>query len=331
MTIHQSCAMRRALAVVLLLLLTVMSLGACDGGEVESTETDAPITVIPEQSPVAGLDCMTAIRKADIDSEYALLCELEPLAAVAGLRATERMYPASLTKLMTFIVAYEAIEDRSVLIEITEEPRKLYPEGSRLYIDVGDLLTAEQMMYALLLASDTDAALELATYVAGSESAFVELMNQKAEAMGLSHTHFVNVTGLHDKEHYSTAAEMALIFSHALSIPLGREILTTEVYVTYFQYYRDGALDKYRMTIYNTTLRDRFANNKVSVNTPGGFCVLGGKTGYTEEADRCLATVAQGPDGKLYILITGHADTGEDSARDAVKLFDRYAGTGESR
>ena len=324
---HNTYALR--LLVALLAILLALSLVACGGGA-ESTEVDTDEevpTVKPDEGLVTGMEGMLTIRETGIDSDYALLCERgETLAAVAGLRVTERMYPASMTKLMTFIVAYENISDRTELIEITKEIKNQYADASRLGIDVGDFMSVEQAMYGMLLSSDTDATLGLACHVAGTEKEFVTLMNEKAKEMGLTHTHFANVTGLHDAEHYSTAVEMAAVLSYVLDIPLGRTILTTDVFRTPLKYVKDGVLTDYFMTFYNTTLRDRFELNNVSTTTPGGVQVLGGKTGYTVEADRCLATVAMTVDGREYILITGHASSSENSARDAVKIYDTYAG-----
>lgn len=311
------------LAALLLASLMAVSLAACGGAP--ETESDLPVVEIDE-GPVKGLDAAVEIGTGTVDSDYALLCELDGLSAVAGLRAAERMYPASLTKLMTFIVAYENAADHTALIEITKDLKNQYAEGSRVGIDVGDLLTVEQILYALLLESDTDSALGLALHVAGSEQAFVAMMNQKAQEMGLENTHFANVTGLHAKDHYSTAAEMAAVLAYAVNIPLGRTILTTERYVTYLKYYKNGELTDYRMTFKNTTLVGRFADNKVSATLSDGTTVLGGKTGFTDEADYCLATLARTADGREYILITGHASSSENSARDAVKLYGTYAG-----
>lgn len=311
------------MAALLAACLLLAALSAC--GEGSETESDLPVIEIDE-SPVKELDTMAVIGTGAVDSDYAFLCERDGLRAVAGLRATERMYPASMTKLMTFIVAYEHTSDLSALLPITKELKNQYPEGSRVGIDVGDLLTVEQMLYALLLESDTDAALGLALHVAGSEQAFVDLMNRKAAEMGLVNTHFTNVTGLHSKDHYSTAVEMAVIMAYAVDIPLGRTILTAERYVTYLKYYKDGVLTDYRMTFKNTTLVGRFADNKISAALPDGTQILGGKTGFTDEADYCLATLAVTADGREYLLITGHASSGENSAKDAVRLYGAYAG-----
>ena len=312
-------------AVLLLILAMLLPTVACAGTE-ETEATESAIPADKQEELIAGLDEIEDLPSGTVNSDYVLLCERGTLTAVAGLRATTRMYPASMTKLMTFIVAYEEAEDREALIEITKELKNQYPEGSRVGIDLGDLLTVEQMMYALLLESDTDAALGLALHLAGSEAEFVALMNRKAEEMGLCETHFTNVTGLHNKEHYSTAADMAVILDYLLNIPLGREIITTERYVTWLKYYKNGELAEYRMTFKNTTLVGRFADNKVNAVLSDGTAVLGGKTGFTDEADYCLASLAKTSDGREYILITGHASSGEHSAKDAVKLYGTYAG-----
>ena len=313
-----------------LLVALVCLLGAVGCGEVteteSETETEDILTVETPELPVAGLDTMAAIGSHTVNSDFAILCELDGLVAVAGLRAEERMYPASMTKLMTFIVAYENAADLSAPVEITREMKNQYAEGSRVGIDVGDLMTVEQMLYAMLLESDTDASLGLAWHVAGTEAAFVALMNEKAEEMGLENTHFANVTGLHAADHYTTPAEMAAIMAYAVNIPLGRTILTTERYVTYLKYYKNGVLTDYRMTFKNTTLVSRFADNKIATTTEDGTRVMGGKTGFTDEADYCLASMATTADGREYILITGHASSGENSARDAVKIYGAYAG-----
>ena len=313
------------LAAMGLLCLLALGVTSCGGAYETESETLPPV-VETVAYPVGGIEEMWQIGAGEINSDFAVICERGELTAVAGRRATERMYPASMTKLMTFIVAYERAEDLSALIEVTKALKNQYPEGSRVGIDVGDFLTVEQAMYAMILSSDTDATLGLALHVAGSEAAFVELMNAKAEEMGLTNTHFANVTGLHAPDHYTTAVEMAAILSHVVDIPLGKAILTTEQYVTYLKYFKNGVLTDYRMTFKNSTLVGRFADNNIATTLSDGTTVLGGKTGFTDEADHCLATYAVTADGREFVLITGHASSGENTARDAVKLYRAYAG-----
>ncbi len=264
-----------------------------------------------------------AIPVGNIHSDYAILVELDSMCAVAGKYMHNKMYPASMTKIMTFIVAYENIPDHTKLLELTKNIKNQYPEGSRKGIDVGDFLTVEQCLYAMILESDTDAVLMLCEEL-GGEGAFVELMNKKATEMGLKSTHFMNATGLHHSAHYTTACEMAEIMAYAMQIPMFKSAACSSEYVTYLKYYKNGALAEYRMTFFNTTLRNRFADNSVSVSLSAGGTVVGGKTGYTDEAAYCQAAIAKDSEGKLYIAILGHAGSSQKSAKDTRYVFNTY-------
>ena len=314
---------------VLLSVFMLASLLASCGESVETTvddTTDTPVTE-PEPLPyeVTGIDEAALI--SGVNTKYALLTKVAGLEAVAAKNSSELMYPASMTKIMTFIVAYEnakSLEDKTA---ISKEMKNKYADASRIGIDVGDILTTEQLLYALLLESDTDAALALAEYVAGSEDEFVKLMNAKCGELGLVSTKFANVTGLHDENHYTTAAEMTSIFAYALENELFRKIITTETYVTYLGYYKEGVLTDYRMTFQNTTIspvKGRFAQNKVSLKFGDG-AIIGGKTGYTDEARYCLAMLVRGEGGEEYILITAKASTSKDNASDSLYICENYA------
>lgn len=314
---------------LILALAALLSLASCVTVEETAAVTDgteAPV-IEPTPSPYEVHGIEEAQLLSGVNCTYALLCEADGLKAVASKRSSELMYPASMTKVMTFIVAYEnapSLEDKTA---ITKEMKNKYAGASRIGIDVGDILTTEQLLYALILESDTDAALALAEYVSGSEEAFVELMNAKCDELGLTSTKFANATGLHDDGHYTTAAEMAAIFAYALDIPLFRQIVTAETYVTYLDYYKDGELKSYRMTFQNTTIspvKGRFAQNKMSLTFGDGGAIIGGKTGYTDEAKYCLALLVRGSDGKEYILITARASTARDNAGDCLYVCRNY-------
>lgn len=298
---------------ILLILISAFSLASCEYvPTVAETETEASTEGFVA---LTGTGC-----------EHALLVDRGGR-IVATNSTDERMYPASLTKVMTFVVAYEnapSLEDR---VTITKEMKNKYAEASRIGIDAGDIMTVEQLLYALLLESDTDSALALAEYVSGTEEGFTDLMNEKAAALSLTGTHFKNVTGLHDGEHYTTAREMARIFEYALSIELFREIITTDTYVTYLEYYKGTELKNYRMTFYNTTISDvkgRFSKSSVPLKFGSG-AIIGGKTGYTDEAGYCLALLVKGRSGEEYILITAGAPTKEKSAEASFKICSDYA------
>ena len=306
----------RKFTACILALLTLLAFCAC-GGEDEVPESEAVDTVVTN-------DPMTI---SGITSQYALLAKADSLETVAEKNASEIMYPASMTKIMTFIVAYENAKSLEDKTEITKEMKNKYADASRVGIDIGDILTVEQLMYALLLESDTDAAIALAEYVSGSEDEFVKLMNGKCSELGLTSTAFANVTGLHHDGHYTTAEEMAVIFAYALENELFRKIITTDVYQTYLDYYKNGVLKNYRITFKNTTIskdKGRFAKNNVSLTFGNGGKIIGGKTGYTDEAKYCLALLVRDGNGEEYILITAKSSTQKDSAFDSIYICRNY-------
>lgn len=318
---------------LLLLIVTVLLLMSDIGNERQNPSettatpiTDAPISpTSPEGSlHVVGLSEAVHVTSA-VRSDFALLAEADSLKAIAVKSANEIMYPASLTKIMTFLVAYDALSDRlDTQLTLTEGIKNQYPEGSRKGIDTGDLLTVEQCMYAMLLESDTDAVLMLVSETAENETIFAELMNKKAKELGLTCTHFTNANGLHHKEHYTTPAEMAAIFAEALKNELFQTIITTHTYVTYLGYYKNGDYATYRMTFFNSTLKNRFEGNNLSLELPNSLTIIGGKTGLTDEAGYCQAALAVDTAGKEYITILGHAPSAKASAVDTATLYKNY-------
>ena len=327
-----------------LLIVTVLLLISGMGNKqppAETTEDTASETTLPpsitdeEQDPpvvpvgsfhVSGLSDAARVG-GDVSSDFALLADATSLKAIAAKNANERMYPASLTKIMTFLVAYDALSDRlDKQIPYTEEIHNQYPGASRVGLaqDFGDLVSIEQCMYAMLLGSDTDAVLMLVKEAAGTESAFAALMNQKAQELGLVATHFTNANGLHDDAHYTTPSEMAVIFAKALQNELFHSIITAYKHEAYLGYYKDGEYKTYRMTYYNTTLRNRFEGNNISTTLPRGIEIIGGKTGYTDEAAACQAALATDASGKEYIAILGHASSSSASASDTACLYTNY-------
>lgn len=289
------------------------------------TEGENGPSVVPVGSlHVSGLSEAVRVNDA-ISSDFALLAEASSLKAIAAKNANERMYPASLTKIMTFLVAYDALSsDLDRQLTLTDAIKSQYPEGSRVGIDKGDILTVEQCMYAMLLESDTDSVLMLVYAVADSEAEFAELMNRKAEEYGLTNTHFTGANGLHDKNHYTTPAEMAVIFAKALQNELFHKIITEKTYVTYLGYYKDGVYTTYRMTFFNSTIKNRFDGNNISTTLSRGIQIIGGKTGYTDEAAFCQAALATDASGKEYIAILGHAPSSTRSASDTASLYTNY-------
>lgn len=144
----------------------------------------------------------------------------------------KKLYPASMTKLMTLVVAMDALRDGKVKMEdiVSASEKAASYGGSQIYLAAGEKLSFYDLILGVALASGNDASVAVAEHIAGSHEGFVELMNKKAEELGLKNTHFVNCNGLHDPDHYSTAYDFAQIGLHALNYPELREISSIKHY-----------------------------------------------------------------------------------------------------
>ena len=188
---------------------------------------------------------------------------------------------ASTTKIMTALVAIESC-DLSEIVEVDDSA--IGVEGSSAYLKRGDILTMEELLYALLLQSANDAAVAIACHISGDEEGFSALMNEKAKAIGLSHTHFTNPHGLDNEEHYTTAKELAIIASKALENPGFRKIVST-----------------YKRT-FSTEERVRtYVNHNKLLKLYDGC--IGVKTGFTKRSGRCLVGAAE-KDGLCFVTVT---------------------------
>ncbi len=212
--------------------------------------------------------------------------------------AHERMGPASTTKLLTALVVAETCDPSA---EVTIPREAVGIEGSSVYLCEGEVLTVEQLLYALLLASANDAATALALFCSGSIEVFCELMNAKTTALGLTDSHFVNPHGLYDDAHYTTAHDLAVIAAVALKCPLIRRIVST-----------------YKMTIplCGTEGTRVLVNHNKMLRLYDG--AIGVKTGFTKKTGRTLISAAE-RDGLLLIAVTLSAP---DDWNDHQKLLD---------
>lgn len=265
-------------------------------------------------------------------SEYSIVVNMSAGQVVASERADERMYPASMTKVMTLLVAVEHLQHQSSLqdkITVSEEIRQqMINEGSSgVGFDVGEELSVEGMLYATLLQSDGIAATELAVYIAGSQEAFVEMMNQKAQQLGLTGTHFTNPTGLHSDDHYSTCRDMATIMIYAMNNELCAKIMSTELFSTQSYWPQGNKMITY--SFYHSYLVTKLNSYKDSypygATQPKTATITAAKTGYTTEGKYCLVTYAVGNDGNAYVCVTGFAQGSFNYVEDHVALYNKYA------
>ena len=231
-------------------------------------------------------------------SPYAVLVDLESGNVLAEQNSAERMYPASLTKIMTALIAIEETEDME---QTTTLPSDIFPSlyeenASLAGFQPGETVTWKDLLYGDMLPSGAECCLTFARQIAGSEGAFVDLMNKKAEELGMNDTHFANATGLQDKKHYSTVRDIAVLLRYALENDTFRQVFTARRYsVPPTVYHSEG------FTFYNTMFQ---AMDNAGISDDD---ILGGKTGYTEKAGLCLASLAEIND-REYILVTAKAD-----------------------
>lgn len=269
------------------------------------------------------------IDGSTLSADFAILVSLSDYSVVASLDADARIYPASMTKIMTLIVACETIKDASVILTVSEEVMEYCRDNDATVLasDPLDRFTATDMLYGVGVVSAADACITLANHIAGSEVEFVKLMNAKAASLGLTKTNFANSTGLDDKNNYSTAREMATILAYALDNPFCREILSTDNRTVLGYYDMDGEEKTYNRQLYNTLwnrLSDAGYEKKIPVKLSCGMTLLGAKTGYTDEGGYCLASFLEDESGKLYVTVTAMGEKVGTSITDMEKILNKH-------
>lgn len=206
----------------------------------------------------------------------------------------EKIYPASVTKIMTALLVLEQgnLDDIFTL----EAPIDLGdPLAVSLDLAVGDQISVRELLNGLLLESANDYAVALGRYVAGSEDRFVKMMNERAGELGATHTHFVNPHGLHDENHYTTGYDLYLIYRELITHDAYREIAGQAAHDLTLTH-QDGSVVHKSLVNSNQYLTG-------AVSAPDGITVLCGKTGTTNEAGCCLILLAVDETGAEYITV----------------------------
>lgn len=236
---------------------------------------------------------------------------------LAEKNADKKMYPASLTKIMTAILAIEMGELSDVIKVDDDTPYEI--EGSHIALEPGEILTLKDMLYALMLPSANDAALAIAKHYGGSEEDFVKMMNNKAKELGAINTNFVNPHGLHDDNHYTTAADLALITKYAMKNETFRTIVKTKRY----EIKQTNKKSEIRYFANLNKLVHNSGYNQIYVDgayiSPEYEYATGVKTGYTPEAGNTLVASAE-KNGTQLILVTMNGVSLE-MYQDAHNLF----------
>lgn len=227
-------------------------------------------------------------------SEAAALFDVDSLEVLYANNATEKLYPASLTKVLTALIALEKGNlDDVITVSANSEIKE---SGAQLCgFKAGDQITLEQALHGLLMYSGNDAAVAIAEYISGSVEEFANLMNEKAKSLGATNSHFVNPHGLSDEDHYTTAYDLYLIFKEAIKYDKFLEIINTDSWTTTYTL-SDGSSKDITFKTTNLYL-------KGDENAPDGITVIGGKTGTTNAAGSCLILLSQNESSKPYISV----------------------------
>ncbi|MGI6752085.1 MAG: D-alanyl-D-alanine carboxypeptidase family protein [Anaerovoracaceae bacterium] len=224
-------------------------------------------------------------------------------------------FPASTTKMLTSILAIERLDLSETIPVDSETP---FTEGSRMYLIEDEIITGEEMMYGMMLDSANDAAVAFAKKISGTVEEFAGLMNKKAKKLGAKNSNFVNPNGLHEKEHVSTAYDLAMIARYCMANDTFRK------YVGTYSHIIPATNKQQERPLHNTNRLLYDENTKVVVGGVERPCkyegVTGIKTGYTSHAQGCLVASAKKGDMELIAVVLASTDL--DRFRDCIAMLD---------
>lgn len=289
--------------------------------EEDSTVTTASQTTAPTQPPFPYVDASTLSLEGKIASTYAVLLDVTEGRVVAARNADVRANPASITKVMTLLVAVENIEHLdtpyTMSWKIIDPPYK--EQASTTGLETGETVTLLDLLYGCILPSGADATAALADYVADheadydpqDEATFAAMMNQRAAQLGATNTHFTNSSGLHDPEHKTTAMDMALIMAEAMKNPVCRQVLMAKEY-------RFPSTPQHPEGLLQVSTAFRHIGGQDT-------CILAGKTGYTDQAMNTLVTYAK-IDRHEYVFVAMYGNGSDQVLEDTHKVYREFCG-----
>lgn len=274
-----------------------------------------PLTPFYAGYKVYSDDSTAAITSDKVISEYAVLIDLSDGHVVARKNADTVIYPASMTKVMTVLVAAENITDLDAEYAVSQETMNYVftNDCSAVNYEVGEVVTARELFYGTILPSGADAALTLADAACGSKDAFVDAMNDKAAELGLAGTaHFENPVGIFSEDNKCTVIDMAMIMKAALENEMCFKALSAHKYRTAeTEEHPDGI-----------SISNRFLRRIEDLETPGE--VVAAKTGFVNQSRNCAVSYFEAYDGKEYICVTGKSSSAWQAIYDHVEIYNRY-------
>ena len=269
----------------------------------------ADLCVVAKDIDMAGAPDTSTLKAA-------ALFDVEGKTTDFAYKVHDKMYPASLTKLMTALVTFESGADLSetVTVSANADSRKFALDEQTCGIQEGDQLSLESLLYGLLVYSGNDNAVAIAEHVGKSADKFAEMMNEKAQEIMATNSHFVNPNGLHNENHYTTAYDMYLIFNQCMKYDKFMEIIQADSYQADVKR-ADGSsfVIEWEPTSY-------YALGEAELPKSGK--IIGGKTGTTLSAGNCLILLDQSDSGKPFISIVMGAETKELLYQDMTALIE---------
>lgn len=301
----------------ILLIITILTIGGCQKSSdqffsyrdyISSTKTDLGIELTENiffaENLVVLADEEISTNDDLVNSKAAFLCDVTNTQALYAKNPYERLYPASLTKLMTALVVLERGE-LTDSVTISHNASNISVPGAKVCgFKEGDVISLDTLLNSLLVYSGNDAGIAIAEHISGTEESFVKLMNLESKKIGASHTNFVNSHGLHDDNHYSTAYDMYLIFNELIQYDAFINIISQSSYTALYK----DVENKDKKLIFNST-NQYLREEEVA---PEDFTIIGGKTGVTFKAGNCLILLSKDSENTHYIsLILKSSDSKE--------------------
>lgn len=254
----------------------------------------------------------------EITGSYVIFVDTQEETILVSRDAKSRLVPASMTKVLTLLVAVEHITDLGDEFEMTREITDycFRNDCSVAGFEVGETVTIRDLLYGAILPSGGDGALGLAYYTAGSQEAFVEMMNEKLAQLGLSGSaHFTNCVGIYDDNHYCSAYDLAVIMEAAMQNEICREVLSSRTYTTSKTEQHPEGLE-----LSNWFLR------RIEDKDTGGMTMYG-KTGYVNQSGSCAVSAGIDKNGKEYICVTGNSKNRWYCITDHAQLYKQFSGS----
>ena len=293
----------RLLCLMMALVLALQLAPARVFAETEPTDETTPPVVAPnvqtegDNSVINGCHSLNAQKPLQGNDRYletaaaAMLYEVKSETVIYAWNPDATVYPASMVKLMTLLLAVENSELTDKVI-VTDSALSALPKGTTHNLAAGEIWTMEQILYCMMVGGYNDASVVVAEHIAGSQHAFINMMNQRAEEIGCVGTHFTNSTGLHDEEQVTTTRDIVKILNEALKNEKFKPFIAATSYRLPASQFKDSRYMETPNYMMSANITQEYYDARVT----------GGRTGVTENRERCIAVTAESK-GLYYIAI----------------------------